>query len=344
MPDPDSFSNARPYFSVTFPSSGDAYSIAGYRNAFAGLGFLDMIPLQPRAHNPPDMRILVRGQDVSSFYNPVYAGDANSRIPFASGDISAISAPASLPRIDIVYMTPSGDYRVVTGTPAASPTLPTLAPSGDTRFPICAIWCKPSMTKIVNFEDKDSNTGDGYIYKDLRPWIRGPGAGAAVLTTVTPLSVTGDNAVGTAGTAARADHTHAGVHGIRKPGSSLMFGDVEIAGTDISQSGNRLTLSGETIKAYVHFDSTTTPITINRSFNISSITDDGAGLFTLNFVSNLPASFSASGTANHASVGGVYLVSTQDTTEAFAAGSLKVRVVDDTFAAKDATSISIMAV
>lgn len=242
---PDSFTNARPYFDVTFPSSGDGYSISGYRNAFSGLGFLDAIPLQPRAHSPADRKIMVRGKDASSFYNPVYFGDADQRVPFSSGDTPNFSTPASQPRIDIVYITPSGDIKVQQGTEAASPTLPSLSPSGDSRFPICAVWNKPNQTRIVNFENKDASSGDGYIYKDLRPWMRGPGAGAAKLTTsVIPSNTTGDAqaAVGTNAEAARADHKHGGVHAIRKVGSANMQGDVEFAG-DFSQSGNRLTFA-----------------------------------------------------------------------------------------------------
>lgn len=242
MPDP--FFNARAYFDPTFPSSGDSFSIHGMRNALNGLGFLDILPLQPRAHSPGDLRIMVRGQDASQFYNPVYFGDANERIPFSSGDTTAFAVPASNPRVDIVYMTPSGDYRIAQGTEAVNPSLPTLSPSGDSRFPIAAVWCKPGMTKIVNFEDKDSNSGDGYIYKDLRPWMRTAGAGGTSLTNVTPVSVTGDNAVGVAGSAARADHRHQGVHNVRVVGSGDLYGDVQFHGENIRQSGNRITVNG----------------------------------------------------------------------------------------------------
>ena len=168
---PDNYTNARPYFDVTFPNSGDSFSISNMRRNFQGLGFMDFIPLQPRAHSPANLSIMVRGRDASLFYNPVYFGDADQRIPFGSGDSPAMVAPSANPRIDIVYITPSGDIRIQTGTEAASPTLPSLGPSGDTRLPICAIWHKKSETKIVNFENKDSNTGDGYIYQDLRPFL-----------------------------------------------------------------------------------------------------------------------------------------------------------------------------
>lgn len=172
----DPFTNARPYLDPTFPSSGDSalFLIANIKRQLQALAFLDMIPLQPRAHNPADLKIMVRGRDASSYYNPIYYGSGNNdkRTFFSSGDSPAMAAPSVNPRIDIVYLTPSGDIRVVTGTEAVTPTLPGLAPSGDTRLPICAIWQKKSMTKIVNFEDQNSNTGDGYIYQDLRPFLR----------------------------------------------------------------------------------------------------------------------------------------------------------------------------
>lgn len=241
----DSFTNARSYFDVTFPSSGDSFSIAGFRNALSGLGFLDAIPLQPRAHNPPDRSIMVRGQDAARYYNPVYFGDSNARIPINSGDTALFAVPASNPRIDIVYITPSGDIKVMQGTEASVPTLPSLAPSGDSRFPVAAVWCKVGMAKVVNYEDKDSNSGDGYIYKDLRPWMRNASMGGTQLTALTAANPTGDNLPGTATTASRADHHHEGVHTLRKVGSSNMFGDVEVAASgdlmSISQQSNRLT-------------------------------------------------------------------------------------------------------
>lgn len=245
---PDSFTNARAYFDPTFPSSGDGYSIASHRNTLAGLGFLDHLPLQPRAHNPANRAILVRGRDSAGFYNPVYYGNADQRTPFVSGDTANFATPASNPRIDIVYMTPSGDYKIAQGTEAASPALPSLSPSGDSRFPICAVWNRPGQTKIVNFEDKGANTGDGYIYQDLRPWMRTAGAGSASLGSTNPVSPTGDAQAspGVLATAARSDHVHGGVHGVRLVGSSLIQGDVEFSGPGgaLSQAGNRITVNG----------------------------------------------------------------------------------------------------
>lgn len=239
---PDQFQNARAYFTPTFPSSGDGFSIAGMKNALQGLGFLDAIPLQPRAHTPADDKIMVRGRDASNFYNPVYYGDADKRIPFGSGDTAAFAAPASNPRIDIVYMSPSGDVFIRQGVEAVSPTLPSLAPSGDSRIPICAVYNKTTQTKIVNFEDKDSNTGDGYIYQDLRPWIKIVQSGTATFGTLTPMNPTGDGQAGpgTESTYSRSDHVHGGVHAIRVPGSTNLQGDIEFVG-NVKQATGRLT-------------------------------------------------------------------------------------------------------
>lgn len=238
----DQFTNARSYYDPTFPNSGDGFSISGFKNTFQGLGFMDFLPLQPRAHSPGDMRVMVRGRDTNGFYSPVYATDNNTRIFFNSGDSSAMSAPSSNPRLDIVYLTPSGDIRIVTGSEAAAPTLPTLSPSGD-RMPICAVYHKVGETKIVNFEDRNSNTGDGYIYQDLRPHFYSLAQGTQ-LTNTAPVSPTGDNAVGTAGASARADHRHQGLHTIKLPGSGDLFGDVELHGDNVTQQGNRITVNG----------------------------------------------------------------------------------------------------
>lgn len=284
---PDQFTNARAYFNPTFPSSGDPFSVHGFRNVFAGLGFLDMLPLQPRAHSPADLKIMVRGQDASSFFNPVYYGNADQRVTFSSGDTPTIAAPVSNPRIDIIYVTPSGSILVKTGTEAAAPTLPSLSPSGDTRFPIAAVWCKVGMTKIVNFEDRNANSGDGYIYKDLRPWMRTAGAGSGSVSTASPTTPTGDaQATGGVSTAAAAvDHRHAGVHGVRLVGSSLIQGDVEISGPGgmLSQSGNRLIISSGGV-VQTAYQQVTGVVTLNTTTNFNDTamaSTDGTQIDTL---------------------------------------------------------------
>lgn len=156
--------------SSTFPVSGDAFSIANFNNAFNGLHQGDFAPLRPRAHAVADMSIMVSSGLVENYYSQCYAS-GDFPIAFASGDIS-FSAPASNPRIDLVYT--SGDRLwKVTGTEAASPAIPRF-PSGDGTLPISLVYHRTTETKIVNFEDKDSNPTHGYIYRDVRPILTVP--------------------------------------------------------------------------------------------------------------------------------------------------------------------------
>jgi hypothetical protein len=56
--------------------------------------------------------------------------------------------------------------------------------------------------------------------------------------------------------------------------------------TDLSNSTTvGLNVYKRVAKAWVSFDGTTTPITIKSSFNVSSITDNGVGSYTVNFSS-----------------------------------------------------------
>jgi len=54
-------------------------------------------------------------------------------------------------------------------------------------------------------------------------------------------------------------------------------------------------------KAWVNFNGVTT-VTINGSFNVSSVTRNGTGLYTINFTTALPnANYAASGSASRSS-------------------------------------------
>lgn len=173
---PDVFTNAKPYLDIHFPSSGDGFSISGFRNNLLALAFLDFIPGKPVATGRQDKKIAVRGRDASSYFNPIYYGDNNQRVFFNSGDTPAFATPGDgLQRIDIVFLTPSGDILIHKGPEVASATaLPSFGGgvSGEQRLPICAVLNKATQQAIWEFQDKDSHTGDGYIYQDLRPWLR----------------------------------------------------------------------------------------------------------------------------------------------------------------------------
>jgi hypothetical protein len=101
---------------------------------------------------------------VSSFYQNIYIGSA--RLSFTGGASPAIMTPLSNPRIDLLTINSSGALEWTSGVEASSPAEPTF-PSG--KFPICLVYCKPTMIKVVDYELKDANPNEGYIYKDVRP-------------------------------------------------------------------------------------------------------------------------------------------------------------------------------
>lgn len=159
---------AKATFYLTFPASGDSFSVANFNNAFNALHQMDLAPLRPRAHDVPDSGIMIKSALVQGFFQGCYAsGDFPLVTP--SGDI-AFSAPAANPRIDLVWM--SGDvFYVNQGVEAASPSISRF-PSGDGVIPICLVYNRTTQTRIVNYEDQGAYPSDGYIYRDVRPFVR----------------------------------------------------------------------------------------------------------------------------------------------------------------------------
>jgi hypothetical protein len=73
--------------------------------------------------------------------------------------------------------------------------------------------------------------------------------------------------------------------------------DGSITNDDLAGSITDAKLSGTTCKAFVNFDGTGTPA-IRAQFNVSSITDNGTGDYTVNFATALAdANYVVSGTA-----------------------------------------------
>ena len=101
---------------------------------------------------------------VGGFYQNIYIGSA--RLNFPGGSSPAVIPPLSNPRIDLLTINSSGVLEWTTGVEASSPAEPTF-PSG--KFPICLVYCKPTMIRVVDYEFKDANPNEGYIYKDVRP-------------------------------------------------------------------------------------------------------------------------------------------------------------------------------
>ena len=71
------------------------------------------------------------------------------------------------------------------------------------------------------------------------------------------------------------------VDGIVKCNGSGNF-SAAVAGTDYLTSATLPAAKGS-VKAWINFNGGSTPITVNTSYNVSSITDNGAGDYILNF-------------------------------------------------------------
>jgi hypothetical protein len=159
------------------PADAGSLTEANFRNFLSALFQGDFAPLRPRAQSTPDMTIHVNPAYLNSFTAQVW-GTGNSPFTYAGGNTSSFTAPSANPRIDIVYLTSAGALAVVTGAEAASP-VPLWASVPKDGIPICLIYHKTTETTIVNYEDKDSNSTQGYIYQDIRPFLN-LGGGASL--------------------------------------------------------------------------------------------------------------------------------------------------------------------
>lgn len=131
------------------------------------------------------MTVAVEPALVANYYAQIYIGSAH--LSFAGGSAPAISAPSANPRIDLLAINNAGVLSWTTGTEASTPVEPTY-PSG--KIPICLVYQKTTMTKVVNFEDKDANPNEGYIYRDVRPLML-LGMSAFLALTDCPASYSG---------------------------------------------------------------------------------------------------------------------------------------------------------
>ncbi len=152
-------------FTPDTPSYGQARDAATVRNDLNAIFRGDFSPLRPRAQASPDMTIQISGTDVESFWRQIWIGVALP-LNFAGGSSPALTAPSTNPRISLLTIDSAGALAWTNGTEAASPSPPNCP---NQKIPICWVYCKTTMTKVVNYEDKDSYPNDGYIYRDVRP-------------------------------------------------------------------------------------------------------------------------------------------------------------------------------
>jgi hypothetical protein len=90
-----------------------------------------------------------------------------------------------------------------------------------------------------------------------------------------PVTINGTTGVVTPGA------TIGSINGILKSSSGVV--SQAVAGTDYLVGGGSAITSTNTAKAWVNFDGTTSPGTIRSSYNVSSVTKNGTGDYTVNF-------------------------------------------------------------
>lgn len=182
----------RSVFDKLIPSSGDGFISANFRNNYNALYQMDFLPWRPRAHGAQaslaDSGIMVLGIDDAGYRSPVTI--QSTVIAIASGDVTGFTPfPSANPRIDLVYVSGDGTKRITKGVEAASPVAPKV--SGD-LIPICQVYQRTTASKILNYEDKDTDTNQSYILKDVRPSFAPYGTAAGLGGVSVGSKVSGD--------------------------------------------------------------------------------------------------------------------------------------------------------
>jgi len=165
------FDSTKPVFESPLVSSE-------VRNNLLALHNGDLFPLRPRASDPLAMTVYVNPTLIEDYWMQVWQG-IQAPLEFAGDDSPIVSAPAGNSRIDLLTIDSTGTLAWIEGEEAAGPTPPDCP---EEVIPICYIYCKTTMVKIVNFEDATTYPNDGYIYQDIRPFIN---LGGLVVSPIT---------------------------------------------------------------------------------------------------------------------------------------------------------------
>ena len=131
------------------------------------------------------MSVAIDSSESGGFYKQAYIG--SQPVSMAAKASPVITAPAANPRIDILVVNSAGALSWITGAEAATP-VPNWAGIPSARIPICLVYCKTTMAKVVDYEDKDANPNEGFIYSDIRPlyW-----AAVSNLSALSDVSISG---------------------------------------------------------------------------------------------------------------------------------------------------------
>lgn len=124
------------------------------------------------AFDTPIMQVRIGGGAVWFGNNKIekFAG------PYAS---PTVTAPVSLPRVDLLVLDGAGSFSWVVGTPAGSPVAPAYPLS---KYPICEIYVPVGATRIMSGIE-DASGSDAYIInrRPIKPLNVLPGGGGHVI-------------------------------------------------------------------------------------------------------------------------------------------------------------------
>jgi hypothetical protein len=114
------------------------------------------------------MTVVVHGTNLGEYYRHVTFGGQPLDVDAQAAP--TISVPIGNPRIDILTINSSGTLAWVQGTEASTPTAPWTGVAQNV-IPICEVYLRTTMTKVLDYEDKDTDTNQGYILADVRPFL-----------------------------------------------------------------------------------------------------------------------------------------------------------------------------
>lgn len=115
------------------------------------------------------MTVAILGTDLGAYYRHVYL--TNQPLQVNAQAAPTITAPTGNPRIDILTIDSTGALSWIVGTEASSPSAPWSSMPAN-KIPICLVYQKTTMSKVLDFEDKDTDANQGYILADVRPFMK----------------------------------------------------------------------------------------------------------------------------------------------------------------------------
>lgn len=123
------------------------------------------------------MTVGVIGLDAASYFRHAWLA-SESPLSIATQAAPTFSAPSSDARISLLTIDDTGTLAWIHGSEASTPTAPNVPAN---KLPICYVYCKTTMTKVLEYEDKDTDSNQGYLLADVRPFLN-LGLGAEILS------------------------------------------------------------------------------------------------------------------------------------------------------------------